>query len=354
MKKFLTILLVLIVTVALGFTIFYIVRDNEEIYLSTSTLYVSQGDTFDIDINFKNKKSYTSYEVIVDKSSIVQYNESEENFTAVGGGYTKVLFRTSNVNYRNLDCVVYVGDGLSKSTPFYISTAEQLAQIGKVDENGECKYPLNAYYALRDNIVLSDLATTNLGYWEPIGYNPETGESEEFTGYLDGRGYSIINLNLDKNAFNAEVDNNQLQLTKQTYVDAGLFAKLGLNAEVKNIKFENASITGEYNTAGIVAGISNGAKIERIEVKNATLDLNNTLVAGTIVGKMQSQLVNKLYTTATVDRASASVTLLSPSKVFGGLVGENVGGYVIYSYAVGNAELYNNYAENLKSEAKRS
>ena len=347
MKKFLTILLVLIVTVALGFTIFYIVRDNEEIYLSTSTLYVSQGDTFDIDINFKNKKSYTSYEVIVDKSSIVQYNESEENFTAVGGGYTKVLFRTSNVNYRNLDCVVYVGDGLSKSTPFYISTAEQLAQIGKVDENGECKYPLNAYYALRDNIVLSDLATTNLGYWEPIGYNPETGESEEFTGYLDGRGYSIINLNLDKNAFNTEVDNNQLQLTKQTYVDAGLFAKLGLNAEVKNIKFENASITGEYNTAGIVAGISNGAKVERIEIKNATLDLNNTLVAGTIVGKMQSQLVNKLYTTATVDRASASVTLLSPSKVFGGLVGENVGGYVIYSYAVGNAELYNNYAENL-------
>lgn len=347
MKKFLAILLSLIVTVALGFTIFYIVRDNEEIYLSTSTLYVSQGDTFDIDINFKNKKSYTNYEVIVDKSSIVQYNETEENFTAIGGGYTKVLFRTSNVNYRNLDCVVYVGDGLSKSTPFYISTAEEFAQIGKVDENGECKYPLNAYYALRDNIVLSDLASSNLGYWAPIGYNEETGESLEFTGYLDGRGYSIINLNLDKNAFNEEVDNGNLQLTKQTYTDAGLFAKLGQNAEVKNLKFENASIKGAYNTAGLVAGVSNSAKIERIEVKNATFDLTDTLVAGAIIGKMESKLSNDLYVTATIDRTSANLTLVSPSKVFGGIVGENIGGYVIYSYAVGTAELYNNYTDKI-------
>lgn len=351
MKKFLAVLLTLIVTVALGFTIFYLVRDNEEIYLSTSTLYVSKGDNFDIDINFKNKKSYTTYEVIVDKSTVVRFNEEDKDFTAIGGGYTKVLYRTSNVNYRNLDCVVYVGDGLSKSTPFYISSAEELALIGKEDADGNVKYPLDAYYALRDNIDISYLTETN-GFWAPIGYNAETGDVEEFTGHFDGRGYSIINMNLNKVAYNEQVDlavanDPNLVMFKHNYTDAGLFAKLGENAEVKNVKFENASITGEYDTAGLVAGSSIGAKIERIEVKQANLDLEGTAVAGAIVGKMESKLVNKLYTTATIDRAGVNINLITSSQVFGGLVGENVGGYVVYSYVRGNAELFANNATTL-------
>lgn len=343
MKKFLTIMLVIIVTVALSFTVYYLVRDDESIYLSRTTLYVTSGDDFNIDINFDNKKSYTKHEVNVDKDQIVRHNGGNE-FTALTGGYTKVLFQTNNANYRNLDCVVYVGDGTSKSTPFYIQTADQLLQIGKADEKGIVKYPLNAYYELRNNLVLSDLADINLGYWSPIGYNNETGIEQEFTGYFDGKGYSIVNLNLDKYSYNNEVTTGNLQMTAQSYTNAGLFSKLGMGAIVKNIKFENASINGSYETAGIVAGLSTAGKIERIEILKATLNLQGTNFGGTIVGRMTSQLVGKVYSIATIDRVGINLDLNYPSQVFGGIVGENVGGYVIYSYVTGNADLFQEYA----------
>lgn len=343
MKKFLAVLLSIIVVVALGFTVFYLVRDNEEIYLSTSSIYVAKGDTFDIDINFKNKKSYTDYEIIIDKSNVVKYNEESENFTALAGGYTKVLFRTSNVNYRNLDCVVYVGDG-NATSPFYVTTAEQIVEIGKADADGNVKFPLDAHYSLRNNVALSDAAAATLGYWNPIGYDASTGEVTPFTGELDGRGYTISNMNLNKDAFNSEVDEGQLQLTKQNYEYAGLFAKLGANAVVKNIKFENATITGAYQYAGVVAGVSESADIERIEVKSAIFDVKNTEVAGGVAGKIEATVTSQSYTSSSVDRVSANITVNNISKVFGGLVGENFGGYVVYSYATGNVKLYNEYS----------
>lgn len=336
-------MLSIIVVVALGFTVFYLVCDNEEIYLSTSSIYVSKGDDFDIDINFKNKKSYTDYEIIVGNNAVVKYNEENDNFTALDGGYTKVLFRTDNVNYRNLDCVVYVGDG-NPASPFYITTAEQLLQIGKADADGNVKYPLDACYSLRNDISLDDLAEENLGYWSPIGYNVTDGTVSEFTGSFDGRGYTIVNMNLDKAAFNQEVDDSQSELAKQNYTSAGLFAKLGANSIVKNLKFENATITGEYTYAGVLAGEAYTADIERIEIKSATLDLKNTGVAGTVVGKNASTVVSQAFTSSSLDRVSAVVNVVSPSKVFGGLVGENLGGYIVYSYATGTAELYNEYA----------
>ena len=337
-------MLSIIVVVALGFTIFYLVRDNEEIYLSTSSIYVSKGDDFDIDINFKNKKSYTDYEIIVGNNTVVKYNEETDNFTALDGGYSKVLFRTDNVNYRNLDCVVYVGDGRPAS-PFYITSADQLLQIGKADAEGNVRFPLDAHYSLRNDISLDDLAETTLGYWNPIGTN-EDGSVTEFTGSFDGRGYTIINMNLNSAAYNEERTNSQqTELPVQNYTHAGFFAKLGANSVVKNLKFENATITGQYETAGVLAAEAYSADIERIEIKSATLSLKDTAVAGTVVGKNVSTVVAQAFTSSSIDRVSANVTVLSPSKVFGGIVGENYGGYVVYSYVIGNVEFYNTYSD---------
>lgn len=351
MKKFLAILLAIIVTVALGFTIFYLVRDNEEIYLSTSSLYVSKGDDFDIDINFKNKKSYTTYEIKVDKNTVVQYNEEADNFTALAGGYTKVLFRTSNVNYRNLDCVVYVGDG-TVTSPFYVATAEQLMQIGKADAEGKVKYPLDAYYALRNDINLADLAGQNFGYWTPIGYDAVTGQTTPFTGQLDGRGYTISNLAINKDAYNTEVDSlgeAGSDYVKTQFTDAGFFAELGANAVVKNVKFDNASITGAYTNAGVVAGVANSADIERVEIKSATLNLAGTVNGGAVVGSLNTTVIpsTTTYTTASLDRVSANIVVTSLSSVFGGLAGVNNGAYIVYSYVTGNVELYHEYSSVL-------
>ena len=55
MKKFIVYLLVIILTVSLGFAIFYLVRDNEVISISSASIYKDAGDSFTLDINHTNK-----------------------------------------------------------------------------------------------------------------------------------------------------------------------------------------------------------------------------------------------------------------------------------------------------------
>ena len=47
MKKFLIYLAVILVAVSLGFTVFYLTRNNEKIYISTSSVYMREGDEID-------------------------------------------------------------------------------------------------------------------------------------------------------------------------------------------------------------------------------------------------------------------------------------------------------------------
>ena len=242
MKKFLIYLVSILVVVAVGFTVFFCVRDEERISISASTMYVDINDTFKIDVIIENKKSYTTVEVSSEVPSVVSYDKDSNTFTAVGGGFARLRFKTNNVKFRNLVCDVYVGDG-TKSSPFYIRSASQLASIGveKVEDPEDPtilndKYPLDAYYKLASNI---DLSTYNNGYWQPIG-SVGVSESLVFGGELDGNGYSIIGMNINMGEMNDELD------TLQTAPEVGLFAKLGAGAKVSNLKFEYASIDGEY------------------------------------------------------------------------------------------------------------
>ena len=63
MKKFLVYLLVIVLTVSVGFGIFYLVRDNEIISISSASIYKDAGESFTLDIDHQNKKSYTEITV---------------------------------------------------------------------------------------------------------------------------------------------------------------------------------------------------------------------------------------------------------------------------------------------------
>lgn len=348
MKKFLIYLVSILIVVAIGFTVFFVVRDEERIFISANTLYVDVNDTFTIDVTFENKKSYTTVEISSEVPSVVSYNKETNTFTAVGGGLARIRFKTNNVKFRNLYCDVYVGDG-SKTAPFYIQSAKKLASIGYEQvavENADgsvdmvAKYPLDANYKLANNI---DLSTYNGGYWQPIG-SISVQNSNAFTGTFDGNGYTISGMRIDMQKMNEEMD------TAQTAEEVGLFAKLGVNATVSNIKFSNVNIDGSYTYGGIVAGTSLGATIERIEAKNVYINNNNlnTPYNGGIVGYQNDQYDEEYAYTyvAKVDRCSITNLKmgkrLSPDGVtyedgslvgyIGGLVGYNQGGIVIFSY----------------------
>lgn len=372
MKKFIVYLLVIILTVSLGFAVFYLVRDNEIISISHASIYKDAGDSFTLDVNHVHKKSYTTIQVSSSNESIVSsaFNTTTSQINAIAktGGVARINVRTSNEKFRNLWCDVIVGDGTVES-PYYISTAEQLAAIGMgqeietTDEQGNkvgtgvyagagdyAKYHSNLCYKLIDNINAADV---NNGYWVPL---------RNFTGRFDGNGYTIANVYIDidgyKNAFGDEADAIFINNKK-----AGLFESIGSESVVYNFKMSNYIVKGGYNIFGAIAAENSGT-IERIEVKDLTASVSTNFYGGIVGTNTTAQAVQVTKTkddgttykewerqVARIDRCSVnqiagikynSTTgapeVMGLTGTIGGLVGVNKGGVVIYSYTVG--EMY--------------
>lgn len=366
MKKFIVYLLVIICTVSLGFAVFYLVRDNEIISISSASIYKDVGDTFTLDINHVNKKSSTHISITSSDEEIVsgKYNEESGTYTAEAksGGVARINIRTTNAKFRNLWCDVIVGDGTIES-PFYISTAEQLASIGMgeqyttTDTDGNVtkvdgvfkgagvyeRYLSNACYKLIADI---DASEVNDGYWVPL---------TNFNGRFDGNGLTISNIYINAKGYQ---DSSKITSKNAHFVegsDAGLFASVGQEAIVYNLKLANFVAEGTYGAFGTVAGVNNGT-IERVEVEDANLSVTTGCFGG-IVGINQSSAV-RVSTTgegskavryiARVDRCSVHLNLgrkdngdgtYSLDNIngrIGGVVGDNQGGTVVYSYAMGD------------------
>ena len=367
MKKFLIYLVVILVAVSVGFTVFYLVRDNETISISTSNIYMRDGDKIDdLEIIYENKKSFSDYEVISSDDSIASYDKEKGILTAHSGGVATITFRTSNAKFRNLSCQVYVGDG-SITSPYYIRSAEDLREIGAVSKPGEVnKFELHKCYKLINNINLAE-GFTGTGYWIPIGASAVNG----FTGNFDGNGYTISNININKAAYINSVsslENFEPEIGGYaTYINAGLFSKIGKGGRVCNLKINNFNLEGSYTdgsnlgNVGTIAGVNEGT-VERIEIISSNICATNVNTIGGAVGSNLSteetiagedelgQPINEYVRyTARVDRVSANVNLgvvpgqtgeiTGASKIVGGLVGKNHGGIVIYSYTTGQAHL---------------
>lgn len=320
MKKFLAYLLVIVITVSLGFAVFYLVRDNEKISLTTTTLYKDKGSTFELALDMSKNNSYTKITVsssnenvvsITDKTIDVKKGVAKATLLANEGGLVRVNFQTNNSKFRNLYCDITVGDGTAEN-PYHIDSATQLALIGN-DPTG--KYTLDSCYEIVSNIDLSIAGDT----WKPIG-----SEANKFVGQINGNGHTIYNLN---------IENSSSQ-------NIGLFAYVGKGAKIENFVLSNSTITTTTSTlsVGAVAGVNQGT-ISRVEVSNATISNNNdTTYVGGIAGKNLSDFP----ISATIIRCSADVNFdggegangntLPISGNIGGITALNKGGTIAYAY----------------------
>lgn len=343
MKKFLVYLLVIVCVVSMGFAIFYLVRDNEVISVTHASMYVDKGQNFDIELKHKNKKKSTEINITTSSDSIVKVvsGKAGVSYMAVGGGVARINFRTSNVRYRNLWCDVIVGDG-SEENPFYISSAEQLSQIGQSEE-----YGLDKSYKLVNDI---DMSEVNNGFVKPAG---------DFTGVFDGNGYTISNIVIDQENYSDAAGDTQNAVNASASVssafeNAGFFSRIMPGARVYNVNFDNVYINGTYKTAGVVAGVNYGT-VERIAVTNAIFNLtgNADNFYGGIVGLNETTETNEegniTRNIARIDRCSVNAVWgkgynidselvnVGITGTIGGLTGKNIGGIVIYSYTEGQA-----------------
>ncbi|MDD3340377.1 MAG: hypothetical protein PHS82_16175 [Lachnospiraceae bacterium] len=159
----------------------------------------------------------------------------------------------------------WTGSGTSADDPYVITTAQQLADLAYLVNNGTTY--ANTYFALDGNIDLNDQE------WTPIGLYQE--DEKPFSGVLDGQGNTISGLRITAKHFNG----------------SGLFGYLSSetgSATVKNLDVE-CDISGDSGLTGGVAGVAILATIENCTVSGtmsttATTSVASYVMIGGIVG----------------------------------------------------------------------
>lgn len=187
--------------------------------------------------------------------------------------------------------VSLAGDG-TESDPYVITNASELQAM---------EDDLEAYYELGNDIDASNTSQWNNGKgFDQIGGNSvESSTPDPFNGSLDGNGYTVTKLTINRS-------------NEDT---VGLIGQSDSGAVVSNISIKNVTVSGSDDVGGL-AGDNRGT-IQNVRVTGSVTGLDGV---GGIVGTnpFGGQIKN----------ATAAVTITSTSGSFGsagGLVGSNDG-----------------------------
>lgn len=307
MKRLLMYIVVAIVLVSMGFSIYYVVRDDEEIYslvADNEIFYINEGETLSLPI-VRNDPASDSDFLITSKGydAYVDVDLDEWTITGLHAGMVEISFASTNdkfsENTYKINC--YVGNG-SEKYPYYIRNEQDLLKIG--DE----EWTLTDNYELTTDITLSQPIM-------PIGVSYASGKYQamEFNGSFTGGNlrHSIKNIKIIQGDLDFPV--------------AGFFAKIGDLGKVESVVFEDVYVEGRFSYAGSVAGVNYGL-IGMCEIKNAEI-INNYQngFTGGICGLNERKAGSDNFAQVNICTSNAKIT----SKwVAGGAVGYNYGGVI--------------------------
>lgn len=341
LSRFLIFLLVIIVAISVGLSIYYFLRNDEVFSLSENDndsliRYVNVGETIDITVTRINPSS-DAYSLVSSDDSVVKFEqEVRENvfrFTTLSGGSATLKLETANTDFQNLYITVNVGDG-STQNPFYIRNYKDLSSIGTISG-----MDLSKNYLQTADIDMS-VATTA---WTPIALNEVNG----FTGSYNGNGHSILNLSLvqdltpdvDSNPqapeeFDADVTEGNPLYVDDSVKKAGLFATIGYKGVVSKLNFKNAVINGAFESAGVVSAVNHGT-ISFVNVQNSNIIVQNDVasvggVSGIVYGN-NGEYSAKLQYVSFDGKVKGGLYV-------GGLAGQNRAGLIFNSYSKGKVE----------------
>lgn len=216
-------------------------------------------------------------------------------------------------------------EGLGSGTladPYQISTPLQLDSVRYFLE-------AEAYFILTDDIDLGVSPYNDGEGWVPIGT-----DSSPFNGYVNGNGYKITNLTIDRDANNqglfgythadTKIKNMALEQVSISNISISVGSLVGWNKGEITDSYANGVVDGFYDVGGLV-GVNEGA----INNSYTEGDLLAVYNVGGLVGR-STGAINNSYSIADV---AATVT---PSTNYrGGLVGVNEAGTISNSYATG-------------------
>ena len=163
-------------------------------------------------------------------------------------------------------------------------------EIGSLEDFIKINDALDKYYVLTKNIDFTGATETDAII------------KGNFTGKIDGKGYTLSNLknsalfaNFRGVAQNLKISNFTNEKTNTDYATA--FAKQTYRATIKNIQFENITLTGRHNVA-VLSGMDGredaNSIFEKITVKNANVTGTGVYVS-TLVGRKYGGRIKDCY-----------------------------------------------------------
>lgn len=233
----------------------------------------------------------------------------------------QTLWAQTTNEYYSIDICAnsYAGGDGSKTNPYEIATAEQLAKLASDVNNGNTPQAfLGKYFKLTADIDLSG------GIWMPIGkyYNYGNVNNRLFFGKFDGNGHVIKNMHIQWE----DADDN----AKSVW---GLFSTLQGESStnlttVTNLIIENATVEkkrgfkpiGPDYYVGVVAGeIYPNTELSNIIIHGSeitdndeTYELNRETKIGGIAGNVQNEGTYRIFNIA----ADTKINMLKNTSVF--------------------------------------
>lgn len=255
---------------------------------SSKGIYASNGN---ITLGYTNNTDRifaNSYEVTSKKSISISNGK-----TMIDGEntYSGTLTATNIINKifaPNLFNISTNNDGSSNSKPYIINSPEGLHLLATYVNSGTiCEYNQitqvydvynGVYFKINCDIEFNPTIDNN---FTPIG-GMSNNKKYAFCGSFDGDGHTISGINIDINEY------------------AGIFGYIGIGAEIKKVTLDNAIISGNQFTGGIV-GKSEGGSISNCLVTNSSID--GSLYTGAIAGgnTFEGILDHNYYSGCTVD-----------------------------------------------------
>lgn len=236
----------------------------------------------------------------------------------------QTLWAQTTNKYYSIDIYAdsYAGGDGSKTNPYEIATAEQLAKLARDVNNGNTPQAfLGKYFKLTADINLSG------GIWMPIGkyYNYGNGNNRLFFGKFDGNGHVIKNMHIQWEDVDA-------RKAKSVW---GLFSTLQGESStnlttVTNLIIENATVEKEPGfkpygpdyKVGVVAGeIYGNTELSNIIIRDSeikdndeTYEINNESKIGGIAGNVQTESKNETFRIFNI-AANTQINMLKNTSV---------------------------------------
>jgi len=179
----------------------------------------------------------------------------------------------------------------------------EIIEISSCQDLQDISQDVTAHYVLTGDIDCSESQFWNEGY----GFIPLGHLSLPFIGKLDGSGYQLKNLYINRPQENR----------------VGIFRRTTLFAAITDLNLVNIQVTGNSETGSLIGSMADG-KVYRVSL-SGTVSGGGAGVGG-LVGKMEGGLISKSFSTSNVYSTHSNT---------GGLVGDSRRGSIYHSYATG-------------------